>query len=151
MVTIPCPSCGAPGLTQESTDQLRCRYCGSTFQGKPYLCPNCGWINATEAENCLNCGEPLSIVSEVIYRQRKETTPSWIQRVRSQAEAIKTSEELASQHRFRQLEDIDRTRMEAESREKQRQAQRDRQLFAFVLIFALVIIMIIILAVILTR
>lgn len=147
MTLPPCPSCGAPGLTQITADQLHCRYCASTFQGKPYLCPTCGWINNIEAENCPKCGEPLSIISEVISRQKKESTPSWIQRVRSQAEAIKISEELSSQQRFKQLEEIDHVRKEAEWRERELQAQRDKRLFTFIFIFALVVVGFIILAV----
>lgn len=149
MSTPACPACGAQRLMRISATELRCPYCASTFHGKPYLCPTCGWVNTSEADTCPNCGEPLSIVSQVIDRRKGSANAPWIERVRSQAQAIQTSEELSSQQRMQQLLEIDRIREEQELRDRQLQMQRDKQLFVFIFIFALVVIAFIILAMIL--
>lgn len=140
--TPPCPACTAPDLKLVSKFKLECDYCGSTFTGKPVLCPACGWINTPGSNVCPDCGEPLDVISQVLSRKEVEGGPQWLQRVRSQAEAIKLEEEEASQRRYQALEEIDRRRKEAEFLENARQRERDKGIFFAVLVVFIIVIIV---------
>ncbi|NIM92549.1 MAG: hypothetical protein GTO18_02380 [Anaerolineales bacterium] len=144
MTAPKCPSCGAPGLIQTQSGGLHCHYCHSSFKGKPYLCPSCGWINFKNEESCPKCGEPLTVVSQVMRRQDVSGTPSWLERSQSQASDLKDHEEKASQRRLSKLIEIDRRREDALAEEAARRAQRDRKLFTYVFLFGIIFITIII-------
>lgn len=82
------------------------------------------------------------MISQVLNRQEVEGGPQWLQRVRSQAEAIKSEEEVASQKRYQAFEDIDRRRKEAEFLENAKQRERDKGIFFAVLVFFIVIVIV---------
>jgi hypothetical protein len=143
--TPACLACTAPGLELVRKGELKCQYCGSTFKGLPLVCPSCSWINTIEAERCPQCGEPLTVISQVISRQDASQGPQWLRRVQSQAEVIKQSEEIASQKRLQKLQEIDRKREEAVSAEKAQRTKDDR--FFLMLIASGVLLVIIIITI----
>ena len=145
METPACLACTAPNLTLVRKGLLLCLYCGSSFSGLPLVCPSCGWINIDNLDRCPDCGEPLNVIAQVISRQDTAGGPIWLQRVQSQANELKQTEERASQDRLQKLQMIDRKREEAVAREKAQRSKDDR-LFSIIL-GAGVILLILILAV----
>jgi hypothetical protein len=143
--TPACLACTAPGLELVAKGVLKCQYCASSFRGLPLICPSCGWINTIQAESCPDCGEPMTVITQVISRQDKSGGPRWLERVQSQAEEIKKSEEIASRDRLQKLQEIDRKREEAIAEEKVRRSKDDR--FFLILIGSAVLIVIIIVAI----
>jgi ssDNA-binding Zn-finger/Zn-ribbon topoisomerase 1 len=144
-VTTPaCPACTAPGLIQVDKRELKCSYCGSSFNGIPLICPSCGWINNIEAEDCPNCGEPLSVIAQVIRRQDKDGGPQWMKRVQSQLGEMRSAEERASQLRLQTFHELDQQREDAIAEQKTRQAKSERTLFTLTATILLVMIVIII-------
>ncbi len=141
MDTPACPACTAPGLTIVQKGELRCSYCKSTFTGIPLICPSCGWINTIEAENCPECGEPLTVVSQVFHRHDTTEGPQWRQRVQSQLGELISSEERASQLRFQELQELDKKREEAIAEQKAHRSKTDRTLLTIISIIGLLIIM----------
>ena len=113
-MTPDCPACTAPNLEHASKFELFCSYCGSSFSGKPYICPACGWINTEGAKVCHSCGEPMDVISQVLSRKDHKGEPHWLSRARAQASEIKSEEAEASRKRFDALEEIDRRRKEVE-------------------------------------
>ena len=108
--TPACPACTAPGLMMVQKGMLRCSYCGSSFNGIPLICPTCGWINNIEAEKCPNCGEPLSVIAQVIGRRDSREGLQWRTRVQSQLGEMRAEEEQASQLRMQALHEVDQKR-----------------------------------------
>jgi hypothetical protein len=137
----PCPACTAMGLTLVQKGELSCSYCGSAFKGIPLICPSCGWINTIDAEDCPECGEPLSVIAQVISRQDKAGGPQWMKRVQSQLGEIRSAEERASQIRLQALQEVDQKREESLAEQKIRQSQAERNLLMIAFIVALLIIM----------
>lgn len=136
-----CPACTAPDLDQISKFELLCSYCGSSFSGKPFICPACGWINTEGAEVCPECGEPMNVISQVLSRKDHRGEPQWLSRARAQAGGIKSEEAEASRTRFEALEEIDRRRKAAELSDFEMQKARDRRIFVTVLlVFSIVVI-----------
>jgi hypothetical protein len=138
----PCPACTAPGLVLDPSGGLRCTYCGSIIKGKPFLCPSCGWINSTNEEECPKCGEPMTVVAQVIRRQDSTGAPQWLQRAQSQAGDLKEREERASSIRIQKFMDIDRMREEALRKEDERQTKQAQRIFGIAIICVVVMILI---------
>lgn len=148
--TPSCPACTAPRLSITSKGALNCRHCGTTFSGKPLICASCGWINSIQAEVCPDCGEPISIVAQVIRRHDTQGKPHWLERVQSQADLIKRTEEQASKERMQRFEQIDQRRNAAVVKEEKLRQIRDKKvliviaatlLVAFTLLIAFVFIL----------
>jgi CHASE3 domain sensor protein len=121
--------------------ELKCTYCGSTFTGIPLVCPSCGWINNIEAEDCPECGEPLTIIAQVIRRGGTAGGPQWMERVQSQLGELRSAEDRASQIRLQALKEIDQTREEAIADQKAAQSKADRTLYTVVVIIGTLIIL----------
>jgi hypothetical protein len=139
--TPACPACTAPRLTIVQKGELKCSYCGSSFRGIPLVCPSCGWINNIEAEDCPECGEPLSVFAQVIRRRDTTGEPQWKKRVQSQLEEMRSDEDRASQIRLQALKEIDQTREKAISDQKEAQAKADRTLYTLVAIIGILVIL----------
>jgi hypothetical protein len=140
-MTPACPACTAPDLEQVSKFELLCSYCDSSFSGKPFICPACGWINTEGAQICHDCGEPMDVISQVLSRKDHKGEPQWLSRARSQASGIKSEEAEASRKRFEALEEIDRRRKAAELSDFELRRERDKRIFFGVLfVFAVVLI-----------
>jgi hypothetical protein len=140
---LTCPACTAPGLMQNPSGGLTCEYCGSTFKGIPLVCPSCGWINTTNADECPKCGEPMNVIAQVFSRQGPRRTPLWLHRAQSQAGELKEEGEQTSSLRLQRFQEIDRVREESIREEDERQTRRNQQVFTAALIFTLIIILII--------
>jgi hypothetical protein len=149
-MTPACPACTAPDLELVSKIELVCSYCGTSFSGKPFICPACGWINTEAAELCHDCGEPMNVISQVLSRKDHKGEPQWLSRARSQASEIKSEEAEASRKRFEALEEIDRRRKAVELSEFELQKERDKRIF-FVVLFVFVIILITLVVIMLVR
>jgi hypothetical protein len=139
--TPACPACTAPRLIVVQKGELKCSYCGSSFRGVPLICPSCGWINTIEAEDCPVCGEPLTVVAQVIHRQDTSGGPQWMKRVQSQLGEMRSAEEQASQIRLKALQEIDHSREKALAEQKEQQSKADRTLFASMTIIGILIIL----------
>jgi hypothetical protein len=149
--TPACPACTAPGLMLIQKGILRCRYCGSSFNGIPLICPTCGWINNIEAEKCPNCGEALSVIAQVIGRRDSREGLQWRTRVQSQLVEMRAAEEQASQLRMQALHDVDQKREARTAEQKALQSQTDRTLYLIVAISTILIALSIIVVWILLR
>jgi hypothetical protein len=121
-----CPKCSTPGLEVTDDGTIDCPNCGILQTGRLKLCPACGHENPFNAESCIVCDEPLTIVSQIMIMQSDHNQPFRLKQVRSQASAIKEREERASQHRMEAFQEIDRRREQAlaEAQEAQKVYQR---------------------------
>ena len=91
------------------------------------------------------CGEPLTLVSQVIIRHSDlDMGPYRLRQAREQAARIKQSEERASQQRIHDLEEVDRERiqdaLDAEMDRRKVQTQLLMIALAIIIVFFLVII-----------
>lgn len=121
-----CPQCSTPGLEVADDGTIDCPNCGILQASRHKVCPACGHENIFNAENCIVCGEPLTIVSQIMIMQSDHNQPFRLKQVRSQASAIKEREERASQNRMEAFQEIDRRREQvlAEAQEAQKVYQR---------------------------
>jgi hypothetical protein len=146
-VDLTCAACTAPALTADSEGNFNCDYCGTHFVTERTECPACGELNLKGADDCSNCGEPLSIVASVIDRQGSIFNPLWIRRLQAQVAGLKESEARASEERFEELMTIDRRRKAAEAEAYARQIQTDRNILfygaAAVLLIVLVVLVLV--------
>jgi hypothetical protein len=146
-VDLTCAACTAPALTADSEGNFDCDYCGTHFVAERTECPACSELNLKGADDCSNCGEPLSIVASVIDRQGTTGNPLWIRRLKSQVAALKESEARASEDRFEEFVDIDRRRKAAEAEAFARQKQTDWNILfygaAAVLLIVLVVLVLV--------
>lgn len=146
-VDLTCAACTAPALIADNGGNFDCAYCGTHFVTERTECPACGELNLKGADDCSNCGEPLSIVASVIDRQGSTGNPLWIRRLHSQVASLKESEARASEGRFEEFVEIDRKRKAAEAEAYTRQKQTDRNILFFgaaaVLIIVLVILVLV--------
>ncbi len=113
--------------------------------GQPSTCPSCGHYNPQGEEDCLNCGEPLSVVARVLTRQGNIGPPFWMRQLRSRVADLKHQEALASEQRYEQLQAIDRRRISAEAEAHARQQAKDRQMM-LILGFAILVMVVVALA-----
>lgn len=147
-VELTCAACTAPALAADNQGNFDCDYCGTHFVTERTECPACGELNLKGADNCSNCGEPLSIVASVIDRQGSTGNPLWIRRLRSQVASLKESEARASEDRFEEFVEIDRRRKAAEAEAYARQKQTDRNILfygaAAILIIVLVVFVLVV-------
>lgn len=139
--TPACPACTAPGLTIMQKGELKCGYCGSTFRGIPLICPSCSWINNIEAEDCPECGEPLTVFAQVIHRRDTAGEPQWRRRVQSQLGEMRSAEDRASQIRLQAFQEIDQSREKAVAEQKAQQSKADRTLYTLVAIIGIFVIL----------
>lgn len=123
MPTPICPSCSASLLLPATGEELICSGCSTEL----LLCRSCRKPNLAEADSCANCGEPLSVFSQVLDRQLPGSRARFLEQARSLAPELKDREAQASAGRMAQLMDIDRQRIEAAQlavREQQLKEQR---------------------------
>lgn len=123
-----CPACTSPGLLSVRGGGFRCDYCGTVFLVQPIRCPACGWENPRRSELCANCGEPLTMVAQVLTRQGTTGMPIWLGRVRNRAGDLKAQEARASEKRMERLMEIDRRRQLEDARQLARQRANDRRM-----------------------
>ncbi len=144
---LTCAACTAPALTVDGEGNFDCDYCGTHFATERTECPACGELNLKGADDCSNCGEPLSIVASVIDRQGSTFNPLWIRRLQSQVAGLKESEARASEERFEEFMEIDRRRKAVEAEAYARQKQTDRNILfygaAAVLLIVLVVLVLV--------
>ena len=140
---LACPACTAPELISDREGNFDCPYCGTHFVVERTQCPACGTLNEKGADDCYNCGEPLSIVASVIDRQGTTGRLLWIRRLQSQVADLKQSEERASADRFEEFAEIDRRRMQAEAEAFARQQQTDRNIIFYGAAAMLIIILVV--------
>jgi ribosomal protein S27AE len=146
-VDLTCAACTAPALIADDEGNFDCGYCGTHFVTERTECPACGELNPKGADDCFNCGEPLSIVASVIDRQGSTGNPLWIRRLQSQVAALKESEARASEDRFEEFVEIDRRRKAAEEQAYARQKQTDRNILfygAAALLFIVLVILVLV-------
>lgn len=146
-----CPTCTAPGLEVSPDGTLTCSYCGNTLPGESIVCPACGHVNADGVETCWSCGEPLSIVAQVIIRQESSEQPYRLKQVRSQATALKERASRESEKRMEVFQAIDQRRQAAEAEAKKTQEAYQRRLSGIVLLIIPIFIVFIILLVVAIR
>lgn len=140
-VDLNCPACSAPALQFDGDSSFACEYCGITLVAGRIECPACGERNPRAAEQCQNCGEPLSIVASIIDRQGSPGPPLWMRRLRSQVGDLKLREEQASQTRLAAFQEVDRRRIAHETAAHARQQARDSNLLFYGLIGVLAVVL----------
>lgn len=140
MATLVCPACTAPALFESGKGQLSCPYCRSTYRGKPLICPACDRINEELSDVCLNCGEPMTVVAQVLRRGGSGGSPRWLELSHTQANKLKAEGERTSAERMREFQEIDRRRIETDSRELRKRMERDRRMLVGVLIVILIVL-----------
>ena len=130
-----CPKCSTPDLEVAEDGTIDCPNCGILQTDRLKVCPACGHENAFNAENCLVCEEPLTIVSQIMIMQSDHSQPFRLKQVRSQASAIKEREERASQRRMEAFQEIDRRREQAvtEAQEAQKAYQKRVSTIVFII------------------
>jgi hypothetical protein len=110
---------------------MECQYCGTSYQ----VCPSCRHANDPHVEICSSCGEPLTIISQVIARHESpRVNPRWLKRARSQAASIKALEESASAERMDAFMEIEHRREETLARENAARQAQDRRILTIILI-----------------
>jgi len=121
-----CPNCSTPGLEVTDDGTIDCPNCGILQVGGLKVCPACGHENILNAENCIVCEEPLTILSQIMTMQSDHSQPFRLKQARSQASAIKDREERGSQRRMQAFQEVDRRREQAlaEAQEAQKVHQR---------------------------
>ena len=143
-----CPACTAPGLEVSPDGALACSYCGTIIPGDSNVCPACRYVNADGVETCRSCGEPLSLVAQVIIRQDSSEQPYRLKQVRSQATALKERESRESEKRMEVFQAIDQRRHAAEAKAKKAQEayqRRDSTIVLFIIpIFIVFIILLVV-------
>lgn len=137
-----CPACGAPELEFDGESTFACEYCGTTLVAGRIECPACGERNSRAAENCSNCGEPLSIVASILDRQGSLGPPLWVRRLRSQVGELKLREEQASLSRFAAFQEVDQRRLAQEAAARARQQERDSNILFYGLLAVLGVMLI---------
>jgi len=140
-----CPVCSAPNV-QITNEFFECAYCGSIQPHNLLFCPSCREPNPPESEECIACGEPLTLVSQVMMRHSNlDSGPYRLRQAREQAARIKESEERSSQQRIRDLEAVDRKRIQAarEAEMARRKEQSQLLKIAFVVIASLILFVLI--------
>lgn len=138
---LTCPACSAPELEFDGEATFECAYCGTTLVASQINCPACGTLNAQGADECSNCGEPLSIVASVLDRQGSLGTPLWVRRLRSQVADLKQREQQASDERMAAFQQIDQRRIAAEAAAQARQRAKDSNIIFYGLVGVLVVIL----------
>jgi predicted RNA-binding Zn-ribbon protein involved in translation (DUF1610 family) len=146
-----CPACTAPGLDASPDGTLTCSYCGTTISSESNVCPVCGHVNAYDVETCRSCGEPLSLVAQVMIRQEGSDQPYRLQQVRNQATALKERESRESEKRMEVLQAIDQRRHAAEAEAKAAQEAYERKVSRIVLLIIPIFFVFIILLVVAAR
>jgi hypothetical protein len=139
-----CPVCSAPNV-KITNEVFECAYCGSIQPHNMLICPSCREPNQPESEECISCGEPLTLVSQVMMRHSDlDSGPYRLRQAREQAARIKESEERSSQQRIRDLEEVDQKRIQAaREAEMARRKEQSRLLiitFAIIATFILVVL-----------
>jgi hypothetical protein len=110
---------------------MECQYCGTSFK----VCPSCRHANGLHIEICTFCGEPLTIISQVIARHESpRVNPRWLRQTRAKAASIKASEESASLERMDAIMEIENRREEALAREHARRQVQDRRILTIMLV-----------------
>ena len=129
MTRLSCPACTAPSLEFNTEGILICPYCGTRIIGEAQVCSACGHLNPRHAEQCLECGEPLTVIARVVLRQGNAArSPAFLERARGQAAGLKADEVRASQERMDRFREMDRLRLTEEAEALARQQVRDRQI-----------------------
>ncbi len=129
MARLICPACTAPSLSFDAQGILICPYCGTRIVSDALVCSACSQINPPEAEQCLNCGEPLTMTARVVLRQGKAARePFFLERARGMAAGLKSQEDLASRERMDRFREMDRSRQMRDAKELARRETRDRKL-----------------------
>lgn len=124
-----CPACTAPSLTFDKQGILECPYCGTRIVGEAHVCSACRHLNPVEAEQCLNCGEPLTLTARVMLRQGNASgEPLFLRRARGQAADLKSRGDQTSEQRMDRFREMDRQRQARDAEGLARQRARDRQL-----------------------
>lgn len=132
MTTLICPNCTADEFFEISQGLMECQYCGTSYQ----VCPSCRHASSLHIEVCSFCGEPLTIVSQVIARHESpRVNPRWLKQARAKAASIKAYEESASLERMDALMEIEHRREEALARENARRQAQDRSILTIILLF----------------
>jgi hypothetical protein len=134
---VECPACSASDWTLLSEVILECSYCGKTYEAAFQQCPVCESINMVNAEHCIVCKEPLSIVSKVLSRHEGDGfQPEFLEHARDRAADLKDKGATASENRMRTLQEIDERRelAQAEAREIQRRSDQRSIRIAFILV-----------------
>jgi hypothetical protein len=138
-----CPVCSAPNV--KITDEFfECAYCGSIQRHDLLICPSCREPNPPESEECSVCGEPLTLVSQVMMRHSDlDSGPYRLRQAREQAARIKESEERSSQQRIHDLEEEDRKRIQAAREAEMARQKEQSQLFKFTCAFIAILFLVI--------
>jgi DNA-directed RNA polymerase subunit RPC12/RpoP len=124
-----CPACTAPSLSFDAQGILACPYCGTRIVGESHVCPVCKQINPPEAEQCLKCGEPLTMTARVVLRHMTAARqPLFLEQARGMAAGLKSKGDLASEERMDRFREIDRKRESQDAKELARREMRDRKL-----------------------
>jgi hypothetical protein len=143
-----CPVCDAPDV-KIVDDHFECDYCSSIMPHNLLVCPSCRNPNPIDSENCTVCGEPLTLVSQVIIRHTElDLGPYRLRQAREQAAQIQESGERASQQRLRDLQEADSKRIqaarEAEMIRRKEQIRLMQFALGIILVFILVVIILLI-------
>lgn len=124
-----CPICNKAILRTVSPGILTCDYCHARIVRGQLRCRACQTLNPIGTESCSNCGEPLTIVSQVISRQGSPSKSQRLEQMRSRAGAIQEEARVSSDARMAEFMEVDRRRIEGEHEALLAQQEHDRRLF----------------------
>lgn len=141
-----CPQCASQDWIVDENGVFSCKNCGVELTDVVQVCPRCAEENDPGADQCMSCGESLSVVDRVLSRHAVSRNPRWLEEARQQASAIKKIEEASSKERLEEMIEADRRREEAILVEKARQDELERRTLSVTMIGTAVILVIIVIA-----
>lgn len=124
-----CPICSKAVLQTVTPGVLRCNHCHAQIVQGQLQCRACQTLNPIGTENCANCGEPLSIISQVISRQGSQQKSQRLEQMRSRAGAIQEQARQSSETRMAEFMEIDRRRLQSEHEALAARQEQDRRVF----------------------
>lgn len=144
MPTLECPTCSSKDLKLVDNREWECQSCGAILVEEPLYCPICGHGTTSGIEICTNCGEPLSIISQIMTRHTGNSEPYRLKQIRSQAQALKERDIEPSRRRMEKFQQIDRRREQAIAEAREAQAIYHRRISKVLLAIASMFILFVI-------
>ncbi len=131
-----CPACGA----YHQEEQAACLTCGTALVR---LCRHCHTTNWTGDETCIECGQPIDLLSQ-IEAGSQQSTPERLSQQMAAARQLNQAESEASDRRMAELMAIEEARLAELRRQRARRTRQERNMlvvvFAAVLLFLLILL-----------
>jgi len=168
VLEVSCPSCGSQIDVTKHQAEITCAVCNGVFVLAGHLCPSCRayhqedlaactacgtplvrmcrhchTTNWTGDETCIQCGEPIDLLSQIEAGSRR-STPERLSRQMAAARQMNLSEAEASDRRMAELMAIEEARLAELRRQRTKRQRQERTMlivvFVAVLIFLLALL-----------